>query len=664
MITTEQQAWLEANQRYLMASLALVRKCMLSHRRDLEATTGASQVRDSVLEEEIRRWAETLPAPAALDSLCAAFGLSHFERHLLLLCAGVELDSSFPADCAAAQGDRRRTYPTFSLALATLPEAHWSAITPVAPLRRWRLIEVGPGGSVTTCPLRIDEHILHYLTGVRYVDERIQGLLEPFSVPADLLPSQEKLAHWVQRVWSRDAGTRFGACRPVIQLCGPGHSEKRAVAAAACLRLGLELEVMRASYIPVTVSEREALARLWEREALLSESALLVDCDDLDITEMARSVLPFVEALQGLAIITTREPLPFRRRSSVRLDVQKPTVMEQRKLWANTLGSLAHGHNGKLEAMASQFQLDPEKIFEVCATVTEGQHVDASIAGSAVWEACRVQSRSRLNDLAQRIESSNGWEDLVLPDPQLQILREIAAQVRNRFTVYESWGFAGKGNRGLGIGALFAGLSGTGKTLAAEVLANDLQLDLYRIDLSSVVSKYIGETEKNLRRVFDAAEDSGAVLLFDEADALFGKRSEVRDSHDRYANVEISYLLQRMEAYRGLAILTTNMKSALDSAFQRRLRFVVHFPFPGQEHREEIWRKIFPVATPVQGLDCAKLARLHVAGGHIRNIAVNAAFLAAGSGEPVGMVHLLQAAHSEAAKREQPLSDAETRGWV
>jgi hypothetical protein len=397
---------------------------------------------------------------------------------------------------------------------------------------------------------------------------------------------------------------------------------------------------------------------------LLSGSALLVDCDDLDLTEMTRSVLPFIEAFQGLAIITTREPITLKRRPSVRLDVQKPTAVEQRRLWAKNLSSRAHLLNGSLEAIVSQFHLGPQKIFEVCATVTEEQDIDASRARSAVWKACRVQSRSRLNGLAQRIESANGWEDLVLPDPQLQILRQIAAQVRNRFTVYESWGFAEKGNRGLGMSALFAGPSGTGKTLAAEVLANDLQLDLYRIDLSSVVSKYIGETEKNLRRVFDAAEDSGAILLFDEADALFGKRSEVRDSHDRYANVEISYLLQRMEAYRGLAILTTNMKSALDSAFQRRLRFVVHFPFPGQEHRQEIWRKIFPLATPVKGLDYVKLARLHVAGGHIRNIAVNAAFLAAEASEPVGMAHLLQAAHGEAAKGEQPLSDAETRGWV
>ena len=179
-----------------------------------------------------------------------------------------------------------------------------------------------------------------------------------------------------------------------------------------------------------------------------------------------------------------------------------------------------------------------------------------------------------------------------------------------------------------------------------------------------MVSKYIGETEKNLRRVFDAAEDGGAILLFDEADALFGKRSEVKDSHDRYANIEVSYLLQRMEAYRGLAILTTNLKDALDPAFLRRLRFIVQFPFPDQTQREAIWRGIFPAATPLDGVDCAKLARLNVTGGNIRNIALNAAFLAAEAGEPVRMAHLLRAAQLDAAKRERPMTDAETRGWV
>ena len=252
----------------------------------------------------------------------------------------------------------------------------------------------------------------------------------------------------------------------------------------------------------------------------------------------------------------------------------------------------------------------------------------------------------------------------MLPQTQLSTLREIAAHVKHRFAVYDGWGFAGRGARGLGISALFFGESGTGKTMAAEVLGNELHLDLYRIDLSSVVSKYIGETEKNLRRVFDAAEDSGAILLFDEADALFGKRSEVTDSHDRYANIEVSYLLQRMEAYRGLAILTTNMKRALDAAFLRRIRFVVQFPFPDAQQRELIWRGIFPPATPLQDVDFVKLARLNVSGGSIRNIALHAAFLAADEGRAVAMSHLLHASRADAAKRERTLLDREIGEWV
>ena len=284
--------------------------------------------------------------------------------------------------------------------------------------------------------------------------------------------------------------------------------------------------------------------------------------------------------------------------------------------------------------------------------------------GPLLWEACRAETRRPLDSCAQRIETRARWEDIVLPDAQAWTLREIAAHVRQRARVYEAWGFASRGLRGLGITALFAGPSGTGKTLAAEIVARELSLDLYRIDLSRVVSKYIGETEKNLRRVFDAAEEGGAVLLFDEADALFGKRSEVRDSHDRYANIEVSYLLQRMEAYRGLAILTTNMRSALDAAFLRRLRFVVSFPFPDAQLRARIWARVFPPETPTEGLDYGKLARLNLAGGNIRNIALNAAFLAADRDEPVRMAHLLQSARGEYLKLEKPLAEAEVGGWV
>jgi SpoVK/Ycf46/Vps4 family AAA+-type ATPase len=216
-------------------------------------------------------------------------------------------------------------------------------------------------------------------------------------------------------------------------------------------------------------------------------------------------------------------------------------------------------------------------------------------------------------------------------------------------------------SRGLGVSALFAGDSGTGKTMAAEVIAAELRLNLYRIDLSAVVSKYIGETEKNLRRLFDSAENGGAILFFDEADALFGKRSEVKDSHDRYANIEINYLLQRMEAYRGLAILATNMKSALDPAFMRRLRFIVTFPFPGPAQRKSIWQSVFPDDLPRETLDYDRLSRLHATGGNIHSIALNAAFLAAKAGSPVTMPLVLEAARAEFRKLERPVNEADFR---
>jgi len=252
----------------------------------------------------------------------------------------------------------------------------------------------------------------------------------------------------------------------------------------------------------------------------------------------------------------------------------------------------------------------------------------------------------------------------VLGEHGRQTLRELVLHVRHRALVNERWGFAAKNARGLGVSALFVGPSGTGKTLAAEVLAGELRLDLYRIDLSAVVSKYIGETEKNLRRVFDAADQGGAILLFDEADALFGKRTEVKDSHDRYANIEVGYLLQRMEAYRGLAILTTNLKGALDTAFLRRIRFVVQFPRPDEAARREIWRRIFPDRTPVDELDVGALGRLDVTGGTIRSIAVRAAVLAAEAGTPVTMTQLATAARAECAKLERPAADAEIARWT
>lgn len=655
--------WHEANQRYLMASLAKVRE-VLKHQATQEQNSSDKYKHNNNAQQVLQEAACTMSEPSALETLMAIFDLSSFERDVLLLCAGSELDSDFASLCSAAQADPLRTFPTFSLALAVLPDPHWNALTPEAPLRRWRLIEVGKGNVFTLSPLRIDERVLHYLMGLQYLDERLAGIIQPLFTSGVLVPSHRDLVQRLTMIWSKAADT---SALSVVQLCGDEVSSKRDIASAACAALGLNLKVLSSSSIPSGPDEVEALIRLWEREAALSSSALLIDCEEMDTTDPAheRSVNRVIESMSGVLVVSGRERRRTGKRPVITIDVSKPAPDEQREIWQNMLGKKASDLNGHLEVLVSQFNLNTATIRNTCVELMGSMSDDdKTISGNVLWDACRMQSRTGMDDLAQRIEPAATWDDLVLPEMQRQILREIALHVRQRSRVYKNWGFAGKGSRGLGISALFVGASGTGKTMTAEVLANELQLDLYRIDLSQIVSKYIGETEKNLRRVFYAAEEGGAILLFDEADALFGKRSEVKDSHDRYANIEVSYLLQRMETYHGLAILTTNMKSALDTAFLRRIRFIVQFPFPDAAQRAEIWGRIFPSSTPTENIDANMLSRLNVAGGNIYNIALNAAFLAANAGEPVRMIHLLQAARTEYVKLEKPLTEAESGGWV
>lgn len=674
MSATLTTSWPEANQRYLMAALGVVREALERQIARSQEKQETDQAQEShAARQTLKEAAEAMPSPSALETLCTRFGLSAFERDILLLCAGIELDSTFAAVCAEAQGDPARVFPTFSLALAALVEPHWNALTPAAPLRRWRLIEVGSGSVLTLSPLRIDERILHYLAGVQHLDERLAGLVEHLHETSELAPSHGALAERIAASWSQSPA---GTALPVVQLCGDEVADKRAIAIAACAAMGLHVNSISAQSIPLGASELDGLIRLWGREAVLSNSALLLECPELESSDTARasSINRLIEGMNCPLIISSVERRRASHKSILTFDVRKPSVGEQRDIWQHALSAIPVNLNGQVQALVSQFNLNLQKVHaaraEAVGQQLSSENADAADAnvevdfGKALWDACRMQARPRLDDLAQRIEPAATWDELVLPEPQLQTLRDVALHVRHRMTVYETWGFATKGARGLGISALFAGVSGTGKTMAAEVLADELRLDLYRIDLSAVVSKYIGETEKNLRRVFDAAEEGGAILLFDEADALFGKRSEVKDSHDRYANIEVSYLLQRMEAYRGLAILTTNLKGALDTAFLRRIRFILQFPFPDASLRAEIWRRIFPLETPTENLDAVKLSRLNVAGGNIRNIALNAAFLAADADEPVSMRHLLRAAQGEYTKLEKSLTEAEIGGWV
>ncbi len=659
--------WIASNQHYLYTAIETVRASLIRHfRHDTDQDEAAAFERAARDRMEAAEF--DMPASSALATLCRAFALSPFERDIVLFCVGAELDGGF-LSTYAAHSDGARPFPTFGAAIAAFPDAHWAALAPSSPLRYWRLIHMEAGRSLVDSPLRIDESILHFLMGLPESNAHLLELAMPLHGIGKLVPSHAALAEQIAECWS-DEQTRAQAA---IQLVGDDRSAKQGIAAAACAIAGFKLTVIAAEHMPLEYSELDTLARLCEREAILRGTTVLLDCDNLDTADAVRNhaVTRFIEDMNAQLIVGSPDRRRPRDRSYTTFEVALPTRDEQRGMWHAGLDTTIPLLSGEIDALSTQFRFDVQEIESICAAVAhEYQAMARGAAGDVgqlrrtLWGACRMQTRSGMDDLAQRIGVAATWEDFVLPEAQKEILQEIAAHVRQRSLVYDTWGFANKGTRGLGVTALFAGDSGTGKTMAAEVLAGELNLDLYRIDLSAVVSKYIGETEKNLRRVFDTAEGGGAILLFDEADALFGKRSEVKDSHDRHANIEVSYLLQRMDEYRGLAILTSNLKSSLDHAFLRRIRFVVHFPFPDAAHRAQIWAHIFPAETPTEGLDPMRLAQLNIAGGNIRSIALRAAFLAADTGEPVQMTHVLRAARSEYSKLEKRLTDGETHGWL
>ncbi|MEM9538867.1 MAG: ATP-binding protein [Cyanobacteria bacterium P01_E01_bin.42] len=603
---------------------------------------------------------EDLPAESRLGQLVATFNLSSFERDVLLMAAGLEIDPSFNLYFAKAQGKPTLNYPTLSLAIAALPTAQWQVVSRQSALHYWRLIQCKESNALTHAPFKIDRHILSYLLGQPSLDEILENFIVPFSYrqsPESLLPSREKLVSTLTTAWTQ---AKSATELPQLHLIGIDGRDRAAIARSVGDRFNLRLYTLCARSLPSNISELHELCRHWEREALLHRAVLAIDCDDiLADSPPGQSLKLFLERVNSPTILSGNLRQQFSDRNCLSLEISQLPHAEKRHLWETHLGDRAAELNGHLEPLIAQFNLNSHIIQAACASAGEG---DRDLP-SQLWDFCRLQARPHLDNLAQRIESDANWEDLVLPEREKGILRALSAQVKQRFRVYEEWGFSGKGRRGLGISALFAGASGTGKTMAAEVIAKEFNLDLYRIDLSAVTSKYIGETEKNLRRIFDAAEAGGAVLLFDEADALFGKRTQVKDSHDRHANIEVSYLLQRMEAYQGLAVLTTNLKDSLDQAFLRRIRFILNFPFPKADARGEIWRRIFPKQTPTNNLDYRKLGQLSVAGGNIRSIALNAAFLAADAGEAVMMKHVKQAAQTEYLKLGRSLTSSETQGW-
>ncbi len=600
---------------------------------------------------------------APLERLAESFGLSGFERDLLLLCAGVEIDARFAGALAALPPNTvPQCRPTFGLALACLRNPHWSAISPYSPLRRWLLLEVESGDSLVTGALRIDPRVLLYLLEVPTADEALAPVIRPVA-------PRRSSASPLQRTNAMELGVRYwlggvhnGAPPMPLLLVARTEQTRMAMAQEIADACGFGLAQLRASEIPPGAVERDRLARRWVREAVLTASALYIETGNGERADEIEALTAFCARLQVPVAVGIPQELTLEHLPGLRIPQPTLSVEQRRTLWSESLGPLAHQMNGTFDRIVEQFDLPPAEIAfaGALANLASGPRD----GGEKTWQICRQRSRRSLDQLARRIETRAQWDDLILPEPQKQTLRQIVTHVRERALVYRQWGFEERSARGLAVTALFSGTSGTGKTMAAEVIAGTLDLDLFHVDLSTVVSKYIGETEKNLRRIFDAAEESSAVLLFDEADALFGKRTDVRDSHDRYANLEVSYLLQRMEAYQGVAILTTNMKQVIDPAFVRRIRFIVQFQYPDAARRAVIWQRIFPARTPVERLDYERLAQLNVPGGVIRNIALQAAFLAAEERQPIGMKHILEGARCEYGKLERSLTPAETRGWI
>jgi len=589
--------WLGANQRFVVALLGLLRA--LLERQDAEQIAAA---RAKVADADA-----AMPAPTALARIAAAFQLSGFEQQLLMFCAAVEIDGEIARACAKAQNDAQSWLPTFALALSILPNGHWSAITPTSALRRSCLLDVLPGQGLSSSPLRIQERILHYLVGIDVPDAALAGILTRVEPPAEPNAVQRLLAtQIVDECESADSPLDW----PVVELLGPGATEKLTIAAIAMKSMGWALHQIDGT-APEANFDEDRWLHLVAREMQLANSVLVLDCDDFEVLEDAASrrmmAKRFAERYPGPLVVSASKSLQLARR--------------------------------------------PYLAFSVTSDV-DRSGLDA------------------LHEWADPLVLPWDWDDLVVPEAIHQELLALVTQVQQREHLHESLGFAEAST--LGVHVLFAGPSGTGKTMAATVIARELGMDLYRVDSSRIVSKYIGETEKNLRRLFTTAEENNCILLFDEAEALFGARSSVRDSHDRYANQEIAYLLQRMEMHRGVSILTTNMQHAVDPAMRRRLRFVVEFPFPTVVEREQIWRRVFPQATPVADIDFVGLARLNIAGGNIRNIAVAATSLASAQEQAVGMQHISIAVALEYKKlgRANPLAkrsfvfrtDAEERG--
>lgn len=624
-----------------------------------------------------------------LIQLARTFKLSPFEMQVVAICLAPELHRKYDRLYAYLQDDITRKKPSVDLILTLLCSIQGDHASPDLSIR-WRAKSYFSEAATLFCAdilqpiddpqspsgasdlgrfLRLDERILNYLLGNHQIDERLSNLVTLYN-PSQTLEqvlinpiaktqlTQLLLHHCSPPTKERD--------RVVVYLQGAAGVGKRELALGACAQLNCRLLYVDLDLLLTQESEAEKLLRLAFREGLLLRAALYFDHLDrlMGDEPKARVILKLLARVMAdsgwLAFLAGEKPWHpqdlFESMVFQSIAIPLPDMVLQTNLWKQSLENhLPTADETWANQLANQFRLTPRQIrAAVVMAIAHGSLAEEQpdVTLGDLCTACRNQSNHNLRKLAVKVEPRYGWQDLILSGDKLAQLQEICSQSRHRYRVFSDWGFDRKLSHGKGLSALFSGPPGTGKTMAAQVIAHDLQVDLYKVDLAGVVSKYIGETEKNLSRIFQEAETSNAILFFDEADALFGKRTEVSDAHDRYANIETSYLLQRMEEYEGIVILATNLRTNMDDAFTRRLRFIVEFPFPDDASRRLIWETHFPADAPLsEELDYDFLARkFQVAGGNIKNIVLSAAFFAAEEGGAIGMNHILQAAKREFEK--------------
>ena len=609
----------------------------------------------------------------SLPHLSRLFQLTPFQQNVLLLALAPQLDRKYEKLYAYLQDDVTRKAPTVDLAMTLFLSTDEqrldarSTFDPGGALLRFKLLQIPENESETTPllsrQLKLDDRMVNFFLDNNRPETHLERALK-LSDPKDDFDS--RTSRETEQKYVR-AFIHSNPALPeniIIHCHGTCRSAKEAFAEAVAGDLNQRLLIADLAQMTEGAVPFENAVWLTGREALFQPAVLCLDNFDSlnseDVLSRAR-----LKIVLDMARACCRQLFLFGRRAwhprglvndSIFVDLHFPTPddSDRKEVW-ESLAMDQFAGDVDLGALASKFHFTRGQIRDAYVAAADLARFrstgDGKIEMADLEAACRAQSGQKLASLTRHVKPKYTWDDIVLPENVLSQLREVCQCVSHRYRVLGEWGFGRRLSLGKGVNALFAGPSGTGKTMGTEILANELGMDLYKIDLSGVISKYIGETEKNLDRIFSAAEETSAILFFDEADALFGKRSEVRDSHDRYANIEISYLLQKMEEYEGLAILATNLRQNMDDAFLRRLQFVVEFPFPDEFHRKRIWQVLFPAEAPCEEIDFDFLAsQFRFAGGNIKNIVLGAAYLAAADGGRIGMSHLMRATSRECRK--------------